>query len=464
MAPRSREKGELMEPFAYHVFICDQQKPEGVACCAARGSGKTLAALRKEVAERGLADTVQITTCGSLGLCERGPNMVVYPEGVWYSNVMPEDIPEIVENHFRNGKRVERLANKDAAALRPEITANREKFLAAQRVRDAAGMLPDDLNHSIRGFQESRAILTALELDLFTAVGTGATAAEAAAKIAANPRATEMLMNALVALRLLAKQDGVFLNTPVTARYFVAGSPDFCQPSLLHTAHLWSNWSTLTEAVRAGTSVTYREIAERGEEWTEAFIAAMHRNASERAPLVVKAVGAEGIKRMLDVGGGSGAYSIAFARASETLHSEIVDLGTVLTIAQRHIGEAGLTGRIRTRAGDLRKDQFGEGYDLVFMSAICHMLSPLENRDLLKRCCQALGPQGRLVVQDFVLEADKTAPKFAALFALNMLVGTESGSSYSEDEYTAWFQEAGFTKVRRLRLPGLTDLMVGTRV
>ena len=452
-----------MEPFQYHAFVCDQHNPEGVPSCAARGSGKTLDALRREVAARGLVDTVQITACGSLGLCERGPNLVVYPEGVWYSNVTPEDVPEIVESHFTRGKPVERLVNTDSAALRSEITLNREKFLAARRARDAAGMLPDDLIQTIRGFQESRAILTALELDLFSAIGPGATAPETAAKIGANPRSTEMLMNALAALGLLDKQDGLFRNTPVAARYFVGGSQDFCQPSLLHTAHLWHNWSTLTECVRAGTSPAYREIPERGEEWTEAFIAAMHRNAAERAPLVVRAVGIGGVKRMLDVGGGSGAYSIAFAKASESLRSEILDLGTVLTIAQRHIGEAGLTARIRTRVGDLRRDDFGKGYDLVFLSAICHMLSPAENRDLLERCWKALAPQGRVVIQDFVLESDKTAPRFAALFALNMLVGTEAGASYSEEEYAAWLREAGFADVRRLRLHGPTDLMLGTR-
>jgi len=452
-----------MEPFQYHAFICDQQKPEGVPCCAAQGSGKTIDALRKEISARGLADSVQITVCGSLGLCERGPNLVVYPEGVWYSNVTPEDVPEIVESHFQRGRVVERLANRDASALHSEIRANREKMLAARRARDAAGMLPDDLHATIRAYQESRAILTALELDLFTAVGPGATAQEAAAKAGTDPRATEMLMDALVALGLLAKQDGVFHNTPVTARYFVAGSQDCAQPSLMHTAHLWQSWSTLTDCVRSGTSVAYREIPERGDDWTEAFIAAMHRNAAERAPFVVRAVGTEGIKRMLDVGGGSGAYSIAFAKANETLRSVILDLRPVLSIAQRHIQEAGLADRIATREGDLRQGEFGTGYDLVFVSAICHMLSPEENRGLLKRCCRALAPQGRVVIQDFVLEADKTAPKFAALFALNMLVGTEAGSSYSEDEYAAWLDEAGFEDVRRLRLPGPTDLMLGTR-
>jgi len=452
-----------MEPFRYHVFICDQEKPEGVPCCAARGSGKTLEALRKEIAARGLLDSVQVTVCGSLGLCERGPNMVVYPNGVWYSNVTPKDVPEIVQSHFQSGRAVERLANQDAAALYSEIRANRDKMLTAMRAKDAAGALPDDLQQRIRAFQESRAILTALELDLFTAVGEGAPAASVAGRIGANPRTTEMLMNALVALGLLNKQDGTFRNTPVSTRYFSAGSKDNARLAMMHTAHLWRRWSTLTECVRAGTSVTYQERADRGEDWTQAFIAAMHRNASERAPLVVAAVGTAGIERLLDVGGGSGAYSIAFTKASARIHAEILDLPAVLPIAQGHIKEAELMDRIRTRQGDLRRDEFGNGYDLVLLSAICHMLNEEENRDLLKRCYAALAPKGRILVQDFILEADKTAPKMAALFALNMLVGTEAGSTYSEDEYAAWLQETGFQDVRRIRLPGPSNLMVGTR-
>jgi SAM-dependent methyltransferase len=120
--------------------------------------------------------------------------------------------------------------------------------------------------------------------------------------------------------------------------------------------------------------------------------------------------------------------------------------------------------RVKVRAGDLRSDRLpAEAYDLVFISAICHMLSPAENLDLLRRCCQALAPGGRVVIQDFILEADKTAPRFAALFALNMLVGTREGSSYSEPEYAAWLGEAGFREIRRVRLPGITGLMIGSR-
>jgi (2Fe-2S) ferredoxin/precorrin-6B methylase 2 len=451
-----------MEPFRYHVFVCDQKKPEGIPCCAGRGSAATIDALRKEVASCGLLDEVQITVCGSLGVCERGPNMVVYPEGVWYSGVQLEDVREIVVKHFVKGQPVERLANRDAAALRAEIQSNRATMLAAQRAKDAAGLLPDDLSLMIRGYQESRVMLTALELDVFTAVGTGATAAEVAHKISTDSRATEMLLNALAAMGMLTKTQGVFRNTPTTARHFVEGSKDNARPGLIHIANIWHRWSTLTDCVRAGTAVGYHEMVERDDTWTKPFIAAMHQNAAERAPLVVKAVGTERVERLLDVGGGSAAYSIAFAQASEALHATVLDLPTVLPLAQSHINEAGLAGRVETRAGDLRHDRFGTGFNLALVSAICHMLSPQENQDLVQRCFAALAPEGRLVIQDFILEPDKTAPKQAALFALNMLVGTPAGSTYSYEEYSAWLHEAGFLEVRHVRLPGPSSLVLGT--
>jgi cyclopropane fatty-acyl-phospholipid synthase-like methyltransferase len=209
--------------------------------------------------------------------------------------------------------------------------------------------------------------------------------------------------------------------------------------------------------------VIRQATAKRGDDWTRAFIAAMHRNARARAPLVVSAVGTEGVSRMLDVGGGSGAYSIAFASAKENLEVDLLDLAQVLPITQGHIEDAGLAGRIRTKPGDLRSDQLGVGYDLVLVSAICHMLGVDENRDLLKRCFQALAPKGRLVIQDFILEPGKTAPKSAALFALNMLVGTRGGSTYAEAEYAAWLTEAGFGDARHVRLPGPSGLIIGRR-
>jgi cyclopropane fatty-acyl-phospholipid synthase-like methyltransferase len=109
------------------------------------------------------------------------------------------------------------------------------------------------------------------------------------------------------------------------------------------------------------------------------------------------------------------------------------------------------------------RDPLGSNYDLVLISAICHMFSPEENRDLFRRAYQALAPKGQIVVQDFILEPAKTAPRFAALFALNMLVGTRAGSSYSEPEYETWLRKSGFSAVRRVRLPGPSGLMIAAR-
>lgn len=446
-----------MEPFRYHVYACDQQKPEGVPGCAARGSALTIDALRKELAARGLGNNVQLTTCGSLGLCERGPNLVVYPDGIWYSGVKPEDVPEIVESHFQQGLPVARLINTDASALETEIRGNRDKYLAGLRARDAAGVLPDDLMQVIRGFQESRVVLSAIELDVFSAVGGGATAAQVATAVAANARGTEMLLNALTALGLLTKTGDVFGVTPVSMRFLTAGGQNDSRAAMMHYVGLWKRWSTLTGAVRGGSGSKTDPEAD----WTRWFIAAMHRNASERARGLVETVGTAGVTRMLDVGGGSGAYSIAFVKASDALHAEVLDLESVLPLTRGYIADAGVDARVATRAGDLRTDTFGSGYDLVLVSAICHMLGPDENRDLLKRCCDALRRGGRVVVQDFILNAEKTAPRTAALFSLNMLVGTEKGASYSGDEYETWMREAGFERVERIGLGGPTSLIVG---
>ncbi|HXI03855.1 MAG TPA: methyltransferase, partial [Candidatus Saccharimonadales bacterium] len=420
-------------------------------------------ALRREIAARGLLDEVQLTTCGSLGLCERGPNMVVYPEGVWYSGVAPADVPEIVESHFRGGKPVERLVTRDPHALAAEIRANRDRALAAIRAREAAGMLPEDLMRMIRSYQESRIVLTAIELDVFTAAGSGSTAPEIGKKIRADARATELLLDALVALRLLGKSGGRYSATPVTERFLSARGERDARAAMRHQSSLWPRWARLTECVRTGTAVDYKEMSDRGDEWTQPFIAAMHLNAGERARVVIPAVGPAGIRKMLDVGGGSGAYSIAFAKASPDLRAEIFDLETVLPITRRHIEEAGLSDRVTTRAGDLRIDSFGSGFDLVLLSAICHAFDEAENRDLVRRCHEALAAGGRLVIQDFILDEDRTSPRMAALFSINMLVGTPGGRSYSESEYAEWMKAAGFAEVRRVPLPGMTDLVIGRR-
>jgi (2Fe-2S) ferredoxin/SAM-dependent methyltransferase len=455
-----------MHPFRYHVFACEQRKPDGLPCCHANGSQAVIDALRREVAARGLFDTVAVTTTGSMGLCENGPNLVVYPEGTFYSHVTPADVPEIVTEHFQNGRPVARLARTDEAATKAEIGQNRGKALAMLKARDAAGVVPDELAELARGYMASRVALTAIELGVFGAVaraGAPIDAAALAGALATDPHATTVLADALVALGLLAKKGGAYDNTPLAARFLVPGGKDDASTALAHNQSLWETWSTLTEVVRTGVPADRPDMDARGDAWTTPFIAAMHKNASTRAPAVVSAVGTDGVRRLLDVGGGSGAYAIAFAQASEALEADVLDLATVTPIARGHVAAAGLSGRVRTRVGDLRTDALGEGYDLALLSAICHMLGPDENRDLLRRVSAALAPGGRVVIQDHVMAPEKTAPRAGALFAINMLVGTPHGGTYSEAEYAAWLGEAGFGEVRRVKLPGGPNELVIAR-
>jgi SAM-dependent methyltransferase len=343
---------------------------------------------------------------------------------------------------------------------------HREKFRGAMAARDKAGMLPDHLDQMIRGFMPSRCILTALELDVFTAVGDGANAEQIGTRIHANARAACMLLNALVALGLLSKSGDDYKNTPESARFFVQGSKDNHRDGLLHTANIWHRWSTLTGAVRSGTSVPIDRGDDRKDDhddanWTRNFITAMQRHAKDRAPLVVKALGTAGIHRILDLGGGSGAYSIAFAKAIPEVRCEILDIPEVVPLTAEYVSQAGVSARVGLRPGDMLRDDFGSGYDLIMLNAICHMFSEEQNQDIFRRAHQALAPHGRLVAQDFILNPDKTGPQHAALFSLNMLVGTDAGASYSEVEYNHWMKAAGFTEVSRINLPGPSSLIVG---
>ncbi|MBD3168177.1 MAG: methyltransferase domain-containing protein [candidate division Zixibacteria bacterium] len=452
-----------MEACKYHIYICTQEKPPGAPSCAANGAFDLLDKLQKEIVSLGLENEVQVTPCGSFGLCDRGPNMVIYPDGIWYSKLTPGDIPEIVEEHLKNGKIVERLANLDESDLRSTMEANKRKKMAAMKARDEAGVLPDDFMQNLRGFMESRILLTSLELDIHTHINKGATAPELAGKIGTDPRATDALLNALVAIGTLIKDGEIFENSPMAERFLSRDADDSARDALMHIANLWSRWDRLTDCVREGTSVTYRDMNERGDEWTNSFIALMHRNARLRAPIVVKAVGAEGIRKMLDIGGGSGAYSLAFAKANDNLEADVFDLPAVIPLAEKYINEGSLSHRVKTIPGDFRDDDFGSGYDLVFLSAICHMNGPEENVELFNKSLNALEPGGKIVMQDFILNSDRTSPKQAALFAINMLVGTRKGGSYTEEEYREWMIKAGFKEIKHIDLPGPTGLITGIK-
>jgi len=452
-----------MEPFRYHIYLCTQVKPEGAASGAASGAEDTLEALRKELASAGLDTEVQVTTCGCLGLCEKGPNLVVYPEGVWYSGVTPDAAREIVNQHLKIGRPVSRLARSDASAMKQEINDHFNRVKALKAYLDQAGMMPEEVTSLMRGFQESRIVLTAIELDIFSAVGEGAAAEQVAQKIQASARATGTLLNALAALKLISKKDNIFYNTPLTSRYLIAGSPDDSRSALMHIVHLWPRWGTLTEAVKRGAPIAHTEMKSRPEDSTRAFIAAMHKNASFRASQVIPAIDLAGVNSVLDLGAGSGAYSIALAKKKPGLKITVFDFPLVIPLTESYLKDAGLKGKISIASGNMLVDDLGQNFDLVMLNAICHMFGPEENLGLFKKIITALNPGGRIAIQDHVLNDDKTSPRQGAIFAINMLVNTSAGGTYSGKEYIDWLTRAGFKEAKVIPLPGPTALVMAQK-
>ena len=314
-----------------------------------------------------------------------------------------------------------------------------------------------------RAFQRSRVFLTAYELDVFSAIGDEEkTSEEVANIIGTDPRGTDRLLNALCALELLTKADGKYANSQLAAQSLVKGGPGY-QSGLMHTVHLWESWSTLTQAVRHGGTVMQRPTDERGREWLVAFIAAMHARATLEAPFVVGKLDLAGVSRVLDVGGGSGAFSMAFVRAGEGLKATVFDLPNVVPLTQGYIDQEGLSDRIETVTGDYNKDEFGAGFDLAFLSAIIHANSFDQNLNLVKKVSRALNPGGRIVISDFIMDDSRVKPVFGAFFALNMLTGTPGGDTYTESEIKGWMEEAGIAFNERKDLGRGNGLMIGRK-
>ncbi|MDP8225064.1 MAG: methyltransferase [Candidatus Lernaella stagnicola] len=316
-----------------------------------------------------------------------------------------------------------------------------------------------------RGFQRSRVFLTAMELDLFSALGDEPrTATELAERVGADARAVDRLANVLVVLGLLEKRGDEFANTELAAERLVRGKPGYIA-NLAHINDMWKTWSTLTEAVRAGHSVIDRGI---GDGWAterrESFIAAMHHRGREQAPVVADLLDLSGVERVLDVGGGSACFSAEFARQRAGLTATVFDLPTIVPITQRYIDEQGMSERIDICAGDYNVDPFPGGYDLVFLSAIAHIENDEGNAALIAKAADALRPGGQVVVVDYVMDESRLAPPPGAIFALNMLVATVRGDTFTESEMRRWFTAAGLTDVQRIDTPFLSVMIVGRKV
>ncbi|MCB2203727.1 methyltransferase [bacterium] len=321
----------------------------------------------------------------------------------------------------------------------------------------------EDVYRTANAFRQSRVLLTAAEIDLFSALKSdGSTSSEVAVQCGTDARATDRLMNVLVGMGLLSKADGVFRNTPIAEKHLVKSSPAYLG-NIAHVNNLWDFWSGLTGAVKAGTSTVRDTPGDRDGSWLESFIAAMHHRGVPQAPGDVNLIDLHDAARVLDVGGGSGVYAMAMLRVKQDLHATVFDLPDVVPLTARYIEENGFSARMDTLAGNYLYDDIGSDYDLVFLSAIVHSNTPEENALLVKKCATALNPGGQLVIQDFIMEEDRVRPEHGALFALNMLVATAGGDTFTAEEVEGWMTEAGLVDIIVRDAPSGTTQVVARK-
>jgi predicted O-methyltransferase YrrM len=320
---------------------------------------------------------------------------------------------------------------------------------------------PEEVLRLSQNFMESRILLSGAELNLFTILNpTPLSAQEVASRIGADLRALTVLLDALSAMGLLVKQSETYHYANPASPFLSKHASNSVLPMVLHAAHLWQRWSCLTDVVR-GTSVS--ENAPKSSWGTEnlrTFIGAMDVIAAPRAQEIVAAANPGSSKGLLDVGGALGTYTIAFLQAVPEMKATLFDKPEVVEMARERLSKAGMLERVTLVPGDFYKDEFPCGHDLAFVSAIIHQNSPEQNLDLFIKVLRSLNRGGRILIRDHIMEPDRIHPKDGAIFAVNMLLGTPSGSTYTYEEIKTGLSQAGFTGIHLLKKGEHMDALV----
>jgi SAM-dependent methyltransferase len=294
-------------------------------------------------------------------------------------------------------------------------------------------------------FMPACVIGAAAELDVWTVLGRDALSAETAAlAFGADLRGTTILLDAVAALGLLEKRHGQYFTPPELVPLLTSDSPESILPMLLHRANCLRAWAELAWTVRAGIPAPRTASIRGAEADRAAFVAAMHTVSGPVADEVVARLGPPPFRHLLDVGGASGSWTLAFLRAAPEATATIFDLPDAIPQAAERIAASGLGERITLVAGDFYKDALPAGADFAWLSAIAHQHSRLHNRELFSKVFDALTPGGRIALRDVVMESDRTRPFEGALFAVNMLANTATGGTFTFEEFAEDLRAAGF--------------------
>jgi SAM-dependent methyltransferase len=311
-------------------------------------------------------------------------------------------------------------------------------------------------------YWESFPLHVAVDLDVFTLIGENSLSGEEIAlRWGGNPRSVKMLLDAIAAMGLLEKKKNRYANTEAAKAFLVKTSPGYMGWIVKHHHHLVSAWSKLSQAVKTGEPARKKR---RTRVELESFLMGMYNNASALAPKITREVDLSQRRHFLDLGGGPGTYAIRFCQANPHLKATVFDLPATAPFARKTIARFGLSSRIDFQAGDYLHDAIPGTYDVVWLSQILHAMGPERCRTVIEKAVSVLEPGGVILIHEFLMNDTHDGPLFPALFALNMLVNTGEGRSYSEGEVKDFLVKAGVRNIRRLPLKGPTDsgLLSGT--
>lgn len=312
-------------------------------------------------------------------------------------------------------------------------------------------------------FWKTCTLHAAVKLDVFTAVGDQAFAAkELASKLNVANNGLERLLNALTAMTLLSKSGNKFSNTPAAKNFLSKTGEQYLGHIIMHHHHLVESWTHLDQAVKTGMPVRNR-TSFSDEEWRESFLMGMFNMAMAIAPRLVPLIDLGGRRHLLDLGGGPGTYAIHFCMKNPQLKASVFDLPTTRPFAEKTIKKFDLSDRIDFMDGNYLEDRISGRFDVAWLSHILHGEGPDDCLEILKKTVAVLEPEGLIVIHDFILNNSMDGPLFPALFSLNMLLGTTSGQSYSEDQIADMLSRAGVKDIRRIPFenPNDSGIMLG---
>jgi ubiquinone/menaquinone biosynthesis C-methylase UbiE len=311
---------------------------------------------------------------------------------------------------------------------------------------------PERIFNTLNAYQQTAALKTAIELDVFTAIGAGAnTAAAIAAKTGAAEKGVRILCDYLTIQGFLTKDQGRYALTQESAIFLDRKSPA-CAGSMakfLGGEELRSNFESLTQAVRNGGSLSSgRDNTKPNDEFWVAFARSMAPLTVPSSEFIAGLLRTDEGKpcKVLDIAAGHGMYGITVARKNPKAEIVALDWPNVLTVAQENAKKFDVAERYSVRAGSAFEVEMGSGYDYVLLTNIFHHFDVPTCEKLMRRVHAALKPGGKAITLEFVPNEDRVSPPTAAAFSLIMLANTDTGDAYTFAEYEKMFRNAGFVK------------------